>query len=130
MSLHAHVEVLRELRALCDKQNSAYAPALDAAIAALAGGGEAVARFRVINLGPVAPDMEFDWLAEPLDIGSNEWTPLFTHPAGAGQVTDEDIRWLEDNHEALIEAGGSTNNMRAIAVRRAINALNPGGSRE
>lgn len=55
---------------------------------------------------------------------------LYLHPAGAVQVTDEDIRWLEDNHEALIEAGGSTNNMRAVAVRRAINALSPGGSRE
>lgn len=93
---------------------------------ALAGGGEAVARFRVINRGPVAPDMEFDWLAQPLDIGSNEWTQLFTNPAGAVQDAVL-LSWLSDmDNAASIGVYGDVRNLR----QRISAALNPGGSRE
>ena len=43
--------------------------------------------------------------------------------APAVRVTAEDLRWCEDIHADLIEAGGPTNNMRAVGLRRLIAAL-------
>ena len=56
-------------------------------------------------------------------------TPLPTpprHPADEGAVCAEDLRWLDDIAADLKQAGGSTNNMRLIALNRAIAALQAG----
>lgn len=48
------------------------------------------------------------------------------HPADEGAVCAEDLRWLDDIAADLKQAGGSTNNMRLIALNRAIAALQAG----
>lgn len=39
------------------------------------------------------------------------------------RVSDEDLRWCKDIVGALQEAGGPTNNMRAVGLSRLIAAL-------
>lgn len=117
MSLNAHVETLRQLR---DASMDDYfypsreqRAALDAAIAALAGGGEAVAwviadpndvwRFTRYNVN----------LAAYKDEPGYTVTPLFAHPAGAVQAD---------------EARSSVEMLRHRLANDT--ALNHGGSRE
>lgn len=45
-----------------------------------------------------------------------------THPSKP-VVSDEDLRWLEDIADDLKNVGGPTNNMRLVALTRAISAL-------
>ena len=51
-------------------------------------------------------------------------------PAGVGRVCSEDILWCEDIAESLQEAGGPTNSMRLVALRRllALAAQQQGGA--
>ena len=39
------------------------------------------------------------------------------------RVSDEDLRWCKDAAIGMEEAGGPTNNMRAVGLRRLISAL-------
>ena len=60
-----------------------------------------------------------------------EWVPLYTAPPSAPvrvndvllRVSDEDLRWCKEIVGALQEAGGPTNNMRAVGLSRLIAAL-------
>lgn len=94
--------------------------------AALAGDGEAVAQLTTFEDTNSFSARMHD-VVHDLPPGTYN---LYLHPAGAVQVTDEDIHWLRYVLEMLNEAGGPTNKMWAVAVSRAINAINPGGSRE
>lgn len=127
MSLHAHVEVLRELRALCDKQNSAYAPALDAAIAALSGGGEAVAmRFKLPGSSLWSYDTNITEIDRLVKYG---WTVefLFSHPSA---VTDEMVKLATAAFFSSDECQPPLEHEYECMRDALTAALSPGGSRE
>ena len=108
---------------------------LEAALAKSPASGEAVAPFGYcadFETGLYECSHKFYYLApgQPVPEGC---TPFYTTPPAPVpavrvtdvllRVSDEDLRWCKDAAIGMQEAGGPTNNMRAVGLRRLIAAL-------